>query len=89
MWHDLDAVLSDDFGNGGIGERVAPGRGKDEGTAATGLLGIVQERQGPDGQRPPMLFARFRSGGWNDLCPSVQVDFIPRHQTGLTASGSR
>ena len=34
-----------------------------------------------------MLFSRFRPGGRNDPTPLSQVDFIPGHQTGLTASG--
>ena len=36
-----------------------------------------------------MLFPRFRSGCWNDPGPSSEVDFLPGHQTGLTASGGR
>ncbi len=87
MGHAIDPVLSDDFGNGRIGERHAAGRGKEEGTAATGLLGIVQERQGPGGQGHPMLFAGFGSGGRNDPGSFAEVDFLPGRQPHLAGTG--
>ena len=34
-----------------------------------------------------MLFPRFRAGGRNDPGPLSQIDFLPGHQTGLTAPG--
>ena len=69
MWHAIDPVLSDQLGNRRVGQGLAPGGGKEEGAVATGLLGIVQERQGTGGQGHPMLLARFGAGGRNDPRP--------------------
>ena len=89
MRHALNPVFSDDFGNGGVGERVAAGGGEEEGAVATGLLGIVQERQGPGGQRHPMLFAGFGSGARNDPGPFSQVDFFPGRQPHFLGARGR
>ena len=87
MWHALDPVLTNQFTDGGVGERVATGGGEDQGVVRSGLLGIFQERQGPGGQGHSMLFAGFGAGRRNRPHLFGDIDFRPFRQPNLAGTG--